>query len=263
MTKAQLVGVLLYSVFLLSCGETNPRIETSATPEPSIDLEELALDFKAWWTYHNQYISLSANFTGLNTQSDTISKRKFLKELLTGNYIPVRMKDHSKLETLKLFRLDSSAHKSIRETIQNVSATKLKQFEMEGTPFPEFNFTDLNGNSYTNSSTAGKKIILKTWFINCQACIAEFPELNEFVEENRQRKDIIYLSLATNPAPDLEAFLQTKAFNYPVISNQSTFIQEKLNLQAYPTHIVVNEEGTILKVVNKASEMISFFESNL
>lgn len=48
-----------------------------------------------------------------------------------------------------------------------------------------------------------------------------------------------------------------------MVSNQKEFILNELYLQAYPTHIVFNEEGIILKVVNKASEMISFFENDL
>jgi thiol-disulfide isomerase/thioredoxin len=131
---------------------------------------------------------------------------------------------------------------------------------MEGLRFPDFDFIDLNGDRFSTESTAGQLKIIKTLFINCVACVKEFPELNTFVEKNSNKKDVIFLSLATDAKPELDLFLKKKPFSYKVVSNQNTFIVEKLKLQIYPTHIVVDKNGKILKVVNKASEMISFFE---
>jgi peroxiredoxin len=184
-----------------------------------------------------------------------------LEKLTTGNYIPLKIKSDDKVEIYKLFKLGSNADKSIGSTIKNESLTNLKHFKMEGLPLPEFNFTDLNGNKYTNENTKGKTIILKTWFINCKACVAEFPELNEFVEKYKQRNDMIFVSLALDSKAELENFLQKNDFEYQVVPNQKEFIDKKLNLQMYPTHIIVDKSGTIIKVVNKASEMISFLEN--
>ena len=214
-----------------------------------------------WWTYHTDNISLSSNFVGLSEQSDTIDKNQFLEKLVTGNYIPLKIKSENKDKTYKLFKLDSNADKDIGTTIKNESLTNLKYFKMEGLPLPEFNFTDLNGNTYTNKNTNGKIIILKTWFIKCHACVAEFPELNEFVERYKQRNDVIFLSLALDSKTELENFLKKKDFEYQVVPNQREFIDKNLKLQIYPTHLIVDKNGTIIKVGNKASEMISFLEN--
>jgi hypothetical protein len=47
---------------------------------------------------------------------------------------------------------------------------------------------------------------------------------------------------------------------YPLI--QKELIQEKLNLAAYPTHIVVDENGNIKRVFDNASELISYIEKD-
>jgi peroxiredoxin len=264
MKKLQLITILLLSIFVFSCNENSKKTqltEKGQTLEPKVNISELNSDYKKWWTYYSYNISLSSNFTGLNEQSDEIDKKQFLEKLTTGNYIPLKIKSEDKVDTYKLFKLDSNADKSIRSTIKNKSLTNLKYFKMEGLPLPEFNFTDLNGNINTNESTKGKTIILKTWFINCEACVAEFPELNEFVEKYKQRNDVIFLSLARDTKDELKNFLQKKYFEYQVVPNQREFIEKKLNLQYYPTHLIVDKNGTILKVVNKASEMISFLEN--
>ncbi len=264
MKKYQITTILLLSIFVFSCKEKSEKNQLSEQVEylePKINFTELETDFIKWWSYHVNNISLSSNFTGLNEKSDTIEKKQFLEKLITSNYIPVKLKSNEGFETYKLFKLDSSANKSIGITIKNESLTNLKHYKMEGLFFPKFDFTDLNGNLYTNENTKGKTIILKTWFINCVACVAEFPELNELVEKYKQRNDIIFVSLALDSKSELESFLQKKDFEYKVFPNQRDFIDKKLNLQIFPTHIIVDRNGIILKVVNKASEMISFFEN--
>src|SRR5690606_18200463 len=81
------------------------------------------------------------------------------------------------------------------------------------------------------------------------------------VEKYKNRNDIIFISLALDSRPELEEFLQKKNFEYQVVPNQRKFIKGKLNLQIYPTHIILNKNGRIIKVVNDASKMISFFEN--
>jgi peroxiredoxin len=264
MKKLQLIAILLLSIFVFSCNEKSKKTQLTEkveTLEPNVNISEITSDFMKWWTYYSYNISLSSDFTGLNEQSDTIDKRQFLKELITGNYIPLRIKSDGKTESYKLYQLDSIADKGIGRTIKDASTRVYGLYEMEGTPIPQFNFTDLEGNSYTNENTKGKTIILKTWFIHCGACVAEFPELNEFVEKYKDRNDIIFLSLALDSKSELEKFLQQKEFNYKVVPSQEEFIVKKLYLNAFPTHLVVDENGTILKVVNHASEMIAFLEN--
>jgi len=264
MKRHQIITFLLLSILVFSCKEESEKELAPKKVEnlkPKVNFNELVTDFTKWWTYHSYNISLSSNFIGLNEKSDTIAKKHFLKKLTSGNFIPLKLESKDKSELYKLYKLDSLANKSIGSTIKNESSTSLKHFNMKGKPFPKFDFTDLNGNRYTNENTKGKTTIIKTWFINCKACVAEFPELNELVEKYKNHNDIIFMSLALDSKSKLEEFLQKKNFEYQVVSNQREFIDKTLNLQIYPTHIVLDKNGVITKVVNKASEMISFFEN--
>jgi len=127
---------------------------------------------------------------------------------------------------------------------------------MEGKFFPKFQFTDLNGVVYNNENTMGKIIILKCWFIACKACVAEFPELNELVEKYQDREDVIFISLAYDSDAELKQFLLRKPFNYKVASVQQEFMENELEINAYPTHFIIDKIGKIKKVVNSANELI-------
>lgn len=262
MKKLNLLTVLVLSLSIFSCKESTEKAQPSekiATLEPNVDVKEIQSNYKDWWTYHSYNISLTSNFTALNSELDTIGKKKFLEQLTTGDYIPLSLSDET--NTYKLYKLDSLGDNGISSTIKDASLRSLKYFNMEGMPFPEFDFTDLNGNNYTNENTKGKTVILKTWFINCKACIAEFPELNEFVEKHEQNEDVIFVSLAKDQKPELEKFLQKKEFKYQVIPEQTEFTVDKLNLRVDPTHVIIDKTGIIKKVVNDASEMISYYEN--
>ncbi|MCI4670493.1 MAG: TlpA family protein disulfide reductase [Bacteroidia bacterium] len=259
MKKYQLVAVFLITFVGLSCNEnTQPSAEKL---EPNISLAELESGFPKWWSYHSKHIALSSNFTALNENSDTIGKKLFLEKLITSNYIPIRLKSPSGIETYRLLKLGPSAAPGIRSTIKNESLTFLKYFKMEGSSFPEFDLTDLDGNLYTKQNTKGKTVVLKTWFTTCKACIAEFPELNELVSKYKQNSDVVFVSLALNTQAELESFLERKKFDYKVVPDQEDFIKDRLDLTIYPTHIILDGNGIIVKVVNKASEMISFLEN--
>ena len=67
--------------------------------------------------------------------------------------------------------------------------------------------------------------------------------------------------MAIDEKTSIEKFIFKKVINYKTIPNQEDFIENKLFVKGYPTHIVVNENGSIEKVVGKATELISFLEN--
>lgn len=265
MKKNIRIYTLLISIVVFSCKE-NPRQippdrEKTITTEievPKVKSEELITDFMTWWTYFSNNITLSSDFIGLNEKSQIIDKKIFLEQLVTSKYIPIKLESVNDFERYKLYKLGDSADKSIKSTIGSEARTHLFYYNMIGKPFPKFDIKDLKGNHLTNESTLGKIIVFKTWFINCVACVAEFPELNELVDRYENDDDILFVSLALDSKVELEPFLEKKPFNYRVVADQEDLIKNRLKLSIYPTHIIVDEAGTIKKVVNKASEMISF-----
>lgn len=258
MKKLQLISFSFLVAAHFSFGGKSEAI--AETLDPQVNPMELQSDFMKWWTYHSNTIMLSSDFDGIDEQSNAVGKKEFLEKLGTGKYIPLRLASDSGVETYKLFLLDSSAHDGIGDTMGNESMTNLKHFNMEGMPFPDFDFIDLAGNRYNKQTTQGKILILKTWFIACKACIEEFPELNNLVQHYNKRDDLTFLSLALDTQAELEEFLKKRKFTYPVVAEQKEFIMGKLDLQIYPSHLIIDQNGSISKVVNKASEMILFLD---
>ncbi|MDO9593584.1 MAG: TlpA family protein disulfide reductase, partial [Lutibacter sp.] len=51
-------------------------------------------------------------------------------------------------------------------------------------------------------------------------------------------------------------FLLKKPFNYKVASVPQEFMENELEINAYPTHFIIDKIGKIKKVVNSANELI-------
>ena len=238
--------------------------EKAGDRQADIDVGIIQKDYMKWWTYYNESINLSLNFTAIDNSSNKISKETFLNSLTTGKYIPVKLlsKDASEI-CYKLIQLNQPVDKNIEAAIKNVSLTENAHFKMEGQKFPKFSFTDLNGKHYTNENSSGKIVVLKCWFIRCHACVAEFPELNELVNQYKDRNDIVFVSLAFDKEADLRAFLLTKTFNYATVSSPVSFIQDTLMVNAYPTHFIIDKNGNIVKVVNKATRLKLVLENEI
>jgi cytochrome oxidase Cu insertion factor (SCO1/SenC/PrrC family) len=220
--------------------------------------ENILKDFMTWYNYDYYNIHLAQDFVALDTNSTLLNKTQFLNKLLTGQFLAIKIALKDRIPTYKLFRL-TSKHSDIASTIMQLASSEISNYKMEGKKLPDFNFTDLNGNVYNRATTKGKILILKCWFIHCKVCVQEFPELNQLVNEYKQNKNIIFLSLASDNKNDLIDFLKKKQFNYAVIPNlDMKYMEQYFGAHQYPTHLFVDQNGTIQKVVNSADDLIAF-----
>lgn len=217
---------------------------------PEVDPVQIQKTFNDWSNYQKGNIMLSRDFVALDILSKEISKASFLDQLTNGNYIPIRLKSDDSIYYYKLFKIEPKSDTSIKATINQEAFDALKNFEMEGKVFPKFSFKDLDGNLVSNETMKGKIIVIKCWYIHCAACIKEFPEVNHLVEKYKDRKDILFVSLAEDTPEQLKTFLARKPLSYSVIPNMKVYMNETLQLNAFPTHFILNKEGLIAKVLN-------------
>lgn len=225
----------------------------------SYNQSDILKDYSSWYQYTAGNIILSSDFIPLAVDSTELSKKEFLTELLTANVYAINIMKYGDRPVYKLFEMDPNLEE-IRSTTRQLAGYEYFHQNMEGKLLPTMNFTDLNGTRYNEASLRGKVLVLKLWFIRCTACVKEFPEVNKLVELNQDNKDVVFLSLAMDSADELSAFLKKKELQYAVIPDMTDYMAKKLNVQVYPTHIVVDKTGKIVKVVNSVEELEYFIE---
>ena len=182
--------------------------------------------------------------------------------MITENVVPFKIGISKEVPVYQLFKL-STNDESIGTTIKQMATTEMKFHNMEGTELPAFHFTDMAGKVYNNSTTKGKILVLKCWFIHCVACVQEFPELNLLVDEMQHDNDVLFISLALDNKSDLKKFLQKKEFKYAVIPDMESYMVGQLQVTEYPTHFLINSNGTIVKVTNRIDNLIPFLKKEV
>ncbi|WP_289661480.1 TlpA family protein disulfide reductase [Flavobacterium panacagri] len=234
--------ILFFFIFSLSQAQNK-------LGNPEVDPVQIQKTYEQWSVYQNKNIMLSRDFTALDASSKEISKEVFLDQLANGSFIPIRLKSDASVFYYKLFKIQPKTDTSIKATINQIGFDAFKNYKMEGTVFPKFSFKDLDGNLVTNESMKGKIIVIKCWYIHCTPCIKEFPQVNKLVEEYKDRKDILFISLAEDSPEQLKVFLSRKPLSYSVIPDMKEYMNNALQLNSFPTHFILNKEGLISKVL--------------
>lgn len=133
------------------------------------------------------------------------------------------------------------------EQIRQVEEAKRMVRKMKGKPFPEFKLTTMDGTTYTNEDVEGKVLVMNFWFSSCKPCIGEIPEMNEMVDDLKN-EEVVFLAPTFDSPERVDRFLNKWDFEYQIVPDVKDFCLE-LNVRSYPTHLVVNREGIIEKVI--------------
>ncbi len=229
----------------------------SSNDEPivNIAIDKIQDSYDNWRAYTKGNIDLMSTYVPIDDKGAKVEKGIFLNLLRTGAYIPVKSENKGKIE-YKLTNFKESTDDKIKKAIVGKATVAYKYFKMEGKKLPTYDFVDLKGKSHNKADTKGKILVLKCWFINCKVCVEEFPQLNALVEKYKNDK-IEFVSLAFDEKDKLVEFLKTKDFKYVTVPEQKKYMSKKLKVKQYPTHLIVDANGRIIKMVNNVKTLTS------
>ena len=151
-------------------------------------------------------------------------------------------------DVFKLAYLTKIKEEKMQEMMQNLQ-NQSTSFDaaLKGKPLPDFVFKDILGNTYTPEDIKGKVVVINFWFMSCAPCIEEMPELNKLVEEYENNNDVLFLALTLDEKGSmLNKFLETNVFNYNIIPDSQDYIMNKLQVNSFPTHIVLDKNSNVV-----------------
>lgn len=203
-------------------------------------------NFSNYWSYYINNLKFYKQFEAYDTDSNRIPADSFMAKYGTGQYAVYKYVARDTVIQYKLDKLKPEAEDNIKNQMRSQAFTDYTAYKKKGKPLAGFNFVDLNGNPYTLKNTKGKYVVVKFWFIGCLPCIKEMPELNEIVAHNKDRKDVIFLSIALDPEPELRKFLTAKRFDYNTVGNKKNYVADTLAINQFPTHLVIGKDGNVI-----------------
>jgi thiol-disulfide isomerase/thioredoxin len=108
-----------------------------------------------------------------------------------------------------------------------------------------FQLTDINNRKWNSKELKGKIVVINFWFTACKPCIQEMPHLNQLVADNKD--SVVFLAPAPENSEQIKKFLKRYSFDYNIIPSSLDYITS-LNIENFPTHLVVDKEGIIRQV---------------
>ncbi len=170
-------------------------------------------------------------------------------------------------EEFVLFRLTpEQAEKNIerqKNAILNMPRPRASEVFVEGEKFRTDKFTSLNKVKLDLKTITNKIYVFNFWFINCEPCKKEIPELNELVKEYKDNNDVVFIAVALDAAGDLKDFLKTMPFDYHIVPDGRYYTQ-KYGVTSYPTHVIVGKDGIIkFSTVGLAPNTLTWIKKTL
>lgn len=114
----------------------------------------------------------------------------------------------------------------------------------EGTVFPAFSATDIDGRVWTNADVEGRVMVLNLWFTGCGPCRAEMPELSGW---RKEMPDVMFFSSTYEEADRARPVLEERRFTWIPLVNDRQF-REFVGDNGYPVTIVVDRRGVVDRV---------------
>lgn len=112
---------------------------------------------------------------------------------------------------------------------------------------PSFEFTDTEGNVFTNLNLRDKVVVINFWGTRCGPCIKEIPQLNRLVQQYTDRDDIVFLAITSDTKEKVAKLLLKHPFNYKHVTRKYDMREKFMKpLSGWPSHVVLNKEGKIV-----------------
>lgn len=229
----------------------------SQTLKPVMPANDALKDMNSLMSYYEGHMQFTGDFLAYDTHGRLINKEQLFKQTATGNYLPLQVYSKQGAGAYQLYKLPSNTKGDVRTMLKQIGYSEYGIYQTIGKPLPAFHYVDLNGHVYSSANTKGKIMVLKAWSISCIPCVEEMPELNKLVEKYKNRKDIIFVSIAYDSRPKLQAFMKKRKFDYAVVPMPMSYIQGALRVAGYPAHWVINKQGIVVNMSYDKSEMIA------
>ncbi|MES2458681.1 MAG: TlpA disulfide reductase family protein [Bacteroidota bacterium] len=111
-------------------------------------------------------------------------------------------------------------------------------------PLPEFELTDLNGETISSATLRGRPTLINFWNTLCGPCIAEMPQLSKLKDKYGNQMNFLSVTDDQSKDIDLAGFLKNKGFNYPVLENGGDY-KHLLKITALPRNIFLDKDGIV------------------
>ena len=171
-----------------------------------------------------------------------------------GVTVLMRLKDAEKaLEIMSNVATDSKYAYFVDYVKADIERKKIHEAALknvgEGKMAPDFTLKSIDGTDLSLSSLRGKYVILDFWGSWCIWCIKGFPEMKTYYEKYSDRMEILGVDCSDTEEKWKAAVAKHELKWKHVYNPKDSKIPEMYAITGFPTKIVIDPEGKIVKTV--------------
>ncbi len=117
-----------------------------------------------------------------------------------------------------------------------------------GRPLSNFALADLDGGTHSLADLKGQVVLINAWATWCPPCRAEMPALHDFYLAYRNQGFTLLAVNAGEEAGTAREFIQQMGFTFPVLLDPGTNVLVGLGIDAFPTSILLDRDGTVATI---------------
>lgn len=186
-------------------------------------------------------------------KTDDVAQILFMKGLL---YAEILENDEKATELLKQVQTDfpettfaKQSESVIASLSRQAEARKIQRSLAVGTPFPNFETTDLEGKPLSLANYKGKVVLIDFWATWCGPCVQELPNVLKAYEKYHAKGfEIIGISL-DNEKEKLTSFIKEKNMPWPQSFDGKGWqsdLAAKYGINSIPATYLLDGEGKII-----------------
>ena len=203
---------------------------------------------KNFFTSFNKNSSKGAEY--LSVEMQKIKSNSIKDDILNNLSRGIRTKSKNDMElyeTIKPYITSVEKQKDLETKIE-----KIGKF-INGSPAPNFEYQNQNGEKVSLESLKGKYVYLDIWATWCKPCVAEIPDLKK-IEEKFKDKNIAFISVSIDSQKDYEKwkkFISDKNMSgIQLIADNawgSSLVKDYL-VTGIPKFILIDPNGVLLDI---------------
>ena len=151
--------------------------------------------------------------------------------------------------TLSLFAACAQRPKTVEA---DVDKTEVQQVEdVQADLAPDFELPDLQGNPLKLSSLRGKYVVLDFWGSWCIWCVRGFPRMKEAYSKYKDKMEILGVD-CQDTEEKWKAAVEEHQLPWLQVRCPDNYLQtlgQQYNIQGFPTKVIIDPEGRLVKVV--------------
>lgn len=118
-----------------------------------------------------------------------------------------------------------------------------------GTPAPDFELSNLNGEKVSLSHYRGRIVLLNFWATWCKPCVKEMPAMQKVYDDLRDQGFVV---LAINELEDEErvrSHISDHGHTFPVLLDDDNRVANMYGVRGLPVSVFVDESGHVTEYV--------------